>query len=157
LNDEVQLGSGLYGALIVLEPGAQFDPANDHIFVVSRGGADEVTAPRLLNGRADDPPTLYWQRGQRNRLRLIDITANNPALFSLKGPGGLTQWRAVAKDGADLPANQAVMQDSQQILFSGETYDFEYESRESGSLRLEVGSNPTAARRWKIVQRIEVR
>jgi len=157
LNDEVQLGSGLYGALIVLEPGAKFDTASDHVFIVSRGGADELKAPRLLNGGSNDPPTLYWHRGQRHRLRLIDITANNPALFSLKGPSDLIQWRAIAKDGADLPASQAVMQDSQQSLWSGETYDFEYEPQEPGSLRLEVGSSPTAARPWKIVQRIEVR
>jgi len=85
------------------------------------------------------------------------FTANNPALFSLKGPIGLIQWRAIAKDGADLRASQAVMQDSQQSLWSGETYDFEYEPQEPGSLQLEVGSNPTAARPWKIVQRIEVR
>jgi FtsP/CotA-like multicopper oxidase with cupredoxin domain len=157
LNDEAQLGEGLYGPLIVLEPRAQFNTANDHIFIVSRGGADDVKAPRLLNGSADDPPTLYWQKGQRHRLRLIDITANNPALFSLKGSGGLIQWRAVAKDGADLPAHQAVMQESQQQLWSGETYDFEYEPQETGSLQLEVGSRATAARPWRIVQRIEVR
>ena len=157
MNDEVQLGQGLYGPLIVLEPGVQFDAASDHTFIVSRGGADDVTAPRLLNGSTDDPPTLYWHLGQRHRLRLVDITANNPALFSLKGSGGLIQWRAVAKDGADLPANQAVLQDSQQLLWTGETYDFEYEPQEIGSLRLEVGSSPTAARPWKIVQRIEVR
>ena len=156
LNDEVQLGRGLYGALIVVEPGAQFDALTDYIFIVSRGGADEIAAPRLLNGRADDPPTFQWHRGQRYRLRLIDITANNPALFALKGSGGLARWRAVAKDGADLPANQAVMQDSQQLLWSGETYDFEYEPQDPGSLQLEVGSSVTAARPWKIVQRIEV-
>jgi len=103
LNDEVQLGSGLYGPLIVLEPGAQFDTENDHIFIFSRGGADDMKAPRLLNGSAHDPPTLYWHKGQSNRLRLIDITPNNPALFSLMGPAGLMRWRAVAKDGADLP------------------------------------------------------
>jgi FtsP/CotA-like multicopper oxidase with cupredoxin domain len=157
LNDEVQLGGGLYGALIVLDPGVQFDWAHDHIFIVSRGGADELKSPRLLNGSAADPPTLYWQKGQRNRLRLIDITANNPALFSLEGSSGVIQWRPVAKDGADLPTNQAVMQDSRQLLFEGETYDFEFEPREPESLRLEVGSSPTATTHWKIVQRIEVR
>jgi FtsP/CotA-like multicopper oxidase with cupredoxin domain len=157
LNDEVQLGGGLYGALIVVDPGFKFDRANDHIFIVSRGGADELKSPRLLNGSADDPPTLYWQKGQRNRLRLIDITANNPALFSLEGSRGLIQWRAVAKDGADLPANPAVMQDSQQLLFEGETYDFEFEPHEAESLKLVVKNSPTASNHWKIVQRIEVR
>lgn len=156
LNDEVQLNRGLYGPLIVLEPGAQFDTANDHIFVISRGDTDEIKAPHLLNGSAE-PPTLYWRRGQNHRLRLIDITANNPAAVSLVGSTGLMHWRAVAKDGADLPAVQAVMQDSRQLLFSGETYDFDYQSQESASLRLEVGSGPNATNPWKIVQRIEVR
>ncbi len=157
MNDEVQLCEGLYGALVVVEPGAKFDAANDNIFIVSRGGTDEITAARLLNGRADGLPALSWHHGQRYRLRLIDITANNPAAFSLMGSGGLVKWRAVAKDGADLPASQAVMQESRQFLFSGETYDFEFEPQERGSLQLEVGANRSAARQWKIVQRIEVR
>jgi FtsP/CotA-like multicopper oxidase with cupredoxin domain len=156
MNDEVQLGNGLYGPLIVVEPGAKFDGASDHVFIFSRGGPDEIKSPRLLNG-SSDPAMLHWHTGRRNRLRLIDITANNPAVVSLMGPGGLVRWRAVAKDGADLPATQAVMQESQQVLFSGETYDFEYEPREPESLRLEVANGPNAATHWKIVQRIEVR
>jgi len=156
MNDEVQLNRGLYGALIVLEPGAQFDAANDHIFVISRGDVDEATAPHLLNGSAD-PPMLYWRKGQHNRLRLIDIAANNPATVSLVGATGLMRWRAVAKDGADLPAVQALMQDARKLMYSGETYDFDYQSEESASLRLEVGSGPNATIPWKVVQRIEVR
>jgi FtsP/CotA-like multicopper oxidase with cupredoxin domain len=155
MNDEAQMFGGLYGPLIVLEPGARFDASTDRIFIVSRGGADELTSARLLNGDAQ-PPTLRWRKGQRNRLRLINITPNNPALVSLMGAAGLVQWRAVAKDGADLPGAQAVMKSSQQVMWTGETYDFEFEPGEPGGLRLQIENIPTAAIPWKIVQPIEV-
>jgi FtsP/CotA-like multicopper oxidase with cupredoxin domain len=155
MNDEVQLAGGLNGPLIVLDPGARFDPDTDQILLLSRGGPDEVNSPRLLNG-SPDPPTLHWRKGQRYRLRLIDINPNNPGVFSLLGPPGLLQWRAVAKDGADLPTAQALIKDSMQPVFAGETYDFEFQAQESGSLRLEIANVPAAVTLWKIVQRIEV-
>jgi manganese oxidase len=155
MNDEVQLLGGLSGPLVVLEPGQRFDATTDHVFMLSRGGGDEITAARLLNGSAEPSP-LYVHKGERQRLRFIDITPNNPGIISLLGPEGLVKWRAVAKDGADLPSAQAVMQDSRQVLWAGETYDFEYEAEESGSLRLEVENTPTANAHWKIMQPIEV-
>jgi len=156
MNDEVQLFAGLYGPLIVLEPGARFDASTDHIFVLSRGGGNEITAVRLLNGSAEPSP-LYIRKGQRHRLRFIGISPNNPAVVSLIGPAGLAKWRAVAKDGADLPTAQAVVLDSQQLVWTGETYDFEHDAQEPGSLRIEVESAPAANTRWKIVQPIEIR
>jgi FtsP/CotA-like multicopper oxidase with cupredoxin domain len=155
MNDEVQLLGGLSGPLIVLEPGQRFDAATDHVFLLSRGGGDEFTAARLLNGSAQPSP-LQMRKGQRQRLRFIDITPNNPGVVSLLGPEGLVKWRAVAKDGADLPAVQAVMQEARQVMWTGEAYDFEYEAPEPGSLRLEVENTPAANSRWKIVQPIEV-
>jgi FtsP/CotA-like multicopper oxidase with cupredoxin domain len=155
MNDEVQLFGGLYGPLIVLEPGMRLDASTDHILIFSREDGNELTAERLLNGRAN-PPTLPWRKGQPNRLRLIDISPNNPALFSLIGPTGFVKWRAVAKDGADLPSAQAVVQEARQVVWTGETYDFEYDAREAGSLRLEVENTSTANARWKIVQPIVV-
>jgi FtsP/CotA-like multicopper oxidase with cupredoxin domain len=155
MNDEVQLFGGLYGALIVLEPGARFDASTDKIFILSREGGNELTASRLVNGNAN-PPALKWPKGQHNRLRLINITPNNPALVSLKGSAGLVQWRVVAKDGANLPTAQAMMQSAQLWLWNGETYDFEYEPQEAGNLRLEFENNPSAALTWKVVQPIEV-
>jgi hypothetical protein len=47
-------------------------------------------------------------------------------------------WRAVAKDGADLPPAQAIEQAARQIIAVGETYDFEFEPKTKGDLRLEV-------------------
>jgi FtsP/CotA-like multicopper oxidase with cupredoxin domain len=66
---------------------------------------------------------------------------------------GPLQWRAMAKDGADLPHSQAMIKDAQQDLSSGEIYDFEYTPREPGRLRLEVVNSGLNS---KIVQAIEV-
>jgi FtsP/CotA-like multicopper oxidase with cupredoxin domain len=156
MDDERQLFGGLYGPLIVLEPGAQFDAATDKIFVLSRDGIDELTAGRMVNGNAA-PSALRWRKGQRNRLRLINIMPNNPALVSLTGPTGVVQqWRALAKDGADLPIAQAVAQASRQEVWTGETYDFEYEPQDAGRLTLQIENLPIAALSWKISQPIEI-
>jgi len=155
MNDEVQLFGGLYGPLIVLDPGARWDASTDHIFIFSREGGTELSAERLLNGSAEPPPVV-WRKGQAHRLRLMNISPNNPAVISLLGPTGLLQWRAVAKDGADLPSGQAVMQGARQLIWNGETYDFEYATQQPGSLRLEVENGPAAPVRWKIVQPIKI-
>jgi hypothetical protein len=47
-------------------------------------------------------------------------------------------WRAVAKDGADLPPSQAKARPASQPISVGETYDFEYEPAAPVHLRLEV-------------------
>jgi FtsP/CotA-like multicopper oxidase with cupredoxin domain len=154
LDDEVQLFGGLCGPLIVIEPRTRFDVLTDHIFIVSRQGENETTAARVLNGDAD-PPTLHWPKG-RHRLRFIDINPNNPAVISLMGPAGPLKWRAIAKDGADLPETQATTQEARQLMYPGETYDFEYETPQATDLYVELENSPVANLHWKIVQRIEV-
>jgi hypothetical protein len=42
------------------------------------------------------------------------------------------------------------------VVWTGETYDFEYDAQETGGLRLEVENTPTANARWKIVEPIVV-
>jgi FtsP/CotA-like multicopper oxidase with cupredoxin domain len=152
LNDEAQISGGLYGPLIVVKSVKKFDATKDFTFIVSRGGRKGLEGPIFLNG-ASELPTLHWRAGQAYRLRLIDITNSNDGDFSLLGPGGLLQWRAIAKDGADLPPSQAVVKDAQQELAPGEIYDFEYTPRGPDSLRLEVANRGLAA---KVVQRIDV-
>jgi FtsP/CotA-like multicopper oxidase with cupredoxin domain len=152
LNDEAQISGGLYGPLIVVDSVKKFDATKDFTFVVSRGGRKGLEGPLFLNG-ASELPTLHWRAGQAYRLRLIDITNSNDGDFSLLGPDGLLQWRAIAKDGADLPPSQAVVKDAQQELAPGEIYDFEYTPRGPGRLRLEVVN---AGLHSKVVQPIEV-
>ena len=47
-------------------------------------------------------------------------------------------WRAIAKDGMDLPAERATMGPALQQMGNGETYDFEFIPREPGELRVMV-------------------
>lgn len=152
LHDLVQLSGGLYGPLIVIEPGAKFDPAHDHIVVLSRGGPGPSEGPVLFNGSLT-PPVLHWRTGRRYRLRFINIAAFDGIRVALLGPEKQLQWRAVAKDGADLPPAQAVMEEAKGLTLSGETYDFEYRPTEAGKLQLEVSHR----RVNKVVQQIEVR
>ena len=152
LNDEVQLPAGLYGPLIVLEPGTPFDPSHDCVVMLSRGGPGPIEGPMLLNG-STAPPTLHWEIGQRYRLRLINIVAFDGGTFSLRGTEGQVQWRAIAKDGADLPPEQAVMQESRLLILPGEIYDFEYQPTVAGSLQLEVSNGIL---KTKVTQQIQV-
>jgi manganese oxidase len=152
LHDEEQLPGGLYGPLIVVESGTKFDPSHDHIAILSRGGPGPIEGPLLLNGSVE-PPTLHWRIGQRYRVRLISIAAFDGGSFSLLGAEGELQWRAIAKDGADLPPAQAVMQAARQLELPGEIYDFEYQPTRAGILHLEVSIGML---KMKVTQRIEV-
>jgi FtsP/CotA-like multicopper oxidase with cupredoxin domain len=134
----LQLTGGLYGPLIVLQPEQTFDPETDIPVVISLGGAFDLKSPILLNGSAQPEP-LRLKAGQKYRLRFINITANgNGFQVSLLDDSSPARWRAVAKDGEDLPPAQASKQDARLVIAVGETYDFEFEPTIKGDLRLEV-------------------
>jgi manganese oxidase len=153
LHDQAQLSGGLYGPLIVVERGAKFDPEHDHVVVLSRGGPGPSEGPVLLNGGLK-PPTLHWQTGHRYRLRFINIAAFDGIGVALLAAEKQFQWRAIARDGADLPPEQALMQEARLSTLPGETCDFEYQPTEAGTLQLEVFNNRL---KMKVVQQIEVR
>lgn len=50
------------------------------------------------------------------------------------------KWRAIAKDGADLPIEQATVQDAVKNISVGETYDFDFTPREPGDYELKFCS-----------------
>jgi FtsP/CotA-like multicopper oxidase with cupredoxin domain len=139
-HDVAQLAGGLYGALIVLEPGQKYDFQRDHVFIIGLDGA--VVAgrrePFALNGRSA-PEAVAVQKGVPHRFRLINITPNNVGLtfFLLQGPEPV-EWRAIAKDGADLPPSQATTRRAVQLVSVGETYDFEWTPSRAGNAWLEV-------------------
>lgn len=134
-HDEAQLSGGLYGALIVLEPGERYDPAVDHIFIAAYDGPEIPgrREPIVLNGRsvpvpapAPGPVATAVRANAPNRLRLINITPANVALtFVLTDGFAPVQWTPVAKDGADLPLSQRRPVTARQLVSVGETYDFE--------------------------------
>jgi FtsP/CotA-like multicopper oxidase with cupredoxin domain len=138
-HDAEQLVKGLYGPLIVLPPGQTFDPETDKIVLISIDGPKPTGDPFLVNGTtAPGPMTL--RASVRYRFRLINLTADNPGMrvSLLDGNGGVS-WRAIAKDGADLPDAQRRTIAAKDLRVSvGETYDFEFTPRQAGQLKLDV-------------------
>jgi manganese oxidase len=139
-HDERQLASGMSGPLIVLEPGQHYDPDVERmVFVSVAPPSEKASDPILINGSLTPAP-LRMKAGNTYRMRLINITADN-GNFDVTLSSGETPvtWRAVAKDGADLPIAQAVSSLAmRQSLTTGETRDFEFRPEKAGNLKLEV-------------------
>jgi FtsP/CotA-like multicopper oxidase with cupredoxin domain len=153
INDVEQITSGLYGAIVVLEPGQRFDPRTDHVFVVGWDGPRRVPPRLIVNGDSASPP-LELAFSAPHRLRFINIGAGGRVIFALRQDSTLLKWRRLAKDGADLPAGAAVVAPAIQRLGVGEMFDAEFTPAEKGEYVLTVGSplSPRTYRR-KIVVR----
>jgi len=137
-HDDHQLMGGLYGPLIVLDPGEKFDPETNKIFILGRAGPDGSRDPLLLNGLAQPRP-LTLKAGTRYRFRFVNIATNDSdASIALLDGGQMAEWRAIAKDGWTLPGSQATIRSARQAITVGETYDFEFVSQHRGKLMLEV-------------------
>ena len=141
-HKDAQLAGGLYGPLIVLEPGERYDPETDHVVVIGLNGVLKENESKLfvLNGTATPDP-IVMRAGVPNRLRLINISANGVALWVFLVEGAQfvqTMWKPLAKDGATLPAEQTALRPARQLLSVGETYDFEIQPARSQQLWLEV-------------------
>jgi manganese oxidase len=147
-HDEAQLSGGLYGALIVLEPGERHDPATDHVFIAAYEGPAVAgrREPIVINGRnasvpavAPGPMPTVLRANAPNRLRLINITPASFALtFVLTDGFTPVQWTPLAKDGADLPQSQRRGREARQLVTVGETYDFEIQPSLDKPLWLEL-------------------
>ena len=138
--DEVrQQQAGLSGPLLVVDDPSALDPAHDLVLLLStpRREADS-RAKTLLNGSLTPAP-LELRQGERYRIRLINIHTNRPSMvLRLVRDSTPVTWRAIAKDGMDLPAERAVVGPAVQQSGNGETYDFEFTPREPGDLRVMV-------------------
>jgi len=149
-DETQQLASGLYGPLVVLAPGAARDTATDLVFLVGRGGPG-LQAPPFLNGSTTAAP-LDWEIGTTYRLRFINITPSDRERVVLMADSTVQEWRAFAKDGADLPREQARVQPADLFLGAGETYDFEFTPTAARDLSLAV----TVLSRGKAIGTIQV-
>jgi FtsP/CotA-like multicopper oxidase with cupredoxin domain len=139
-HDDAQLAGGLYGALLVLEPGERYDPSTDHIVIIGLAGVltPGEREPLVLNGRATPAP-IRVRAGVPNRLRFINITANNSLLTAfLIDRSEVATWKPVAKDGARLPPEQSDVRPARQLISVGETYDFEITPPRPQNLWLEI-------------------
>ena len=138
MKDLSQLSSGLYGPIIVLPPGETFHPETERIFIIPRNGMRR-DGELLLNG-ATKPQPQQWHVGLQYRLRFINISANNTVNVTLTQDGTPVSWSSLAKDGADLPAAQALTGPASFSISPGETYDFQVrpERNEDMELTLEL-------------------
>jgi manganese oxidase len=138
LHDRRQLTSGLYGAMLVLEPGEAFNEGTDHVFVMGRNGPQSGAAA-VLNGQTG--PQVVWKAGARHRVRLVNITPDDIFSVTLQTGDGPVMWRPLTKDGAPLPPDRCQPAPAKQLIGVGETYDFEYQTPPGRqSLWLEVRS-----------------
>ncbi len=134
-----QLTNGLYGPLLVMPPGKEFDVATDLNFLFSFGTFEPFGNMMLINGNPQ-PLVLPLKTGVKYRFRLTNITPNAANLrVALKQLSGApVKWRILAKDGADLPATAAITKTADQFITVGETYDFEYQADQPQELALEI-------------------
>jgi hypothetical protein len=134
------LASGMYGALVVLEPGATWDPARDHLLIFSQWGVITPAwdAPIVLNAKRE-PAFGPLKEGIAHRLRIINIAAGDMVELDMLQGDSVISARKLAKDGMDLAPNQAVTVPARFELGEGETMDVEIRPR-PGDLKISVRS-----------------
>jgi FtsP/CotA-like multicopper oxidase with cupredoxin domain len=134
-HDPSQLTNGVYGPLIVLPKGQQFDASSDLTFVFGIGDFGALRELALINGTPQSK-TLQLQTGRTYRFRLINISTNNQGMqVSLRDANGPVEWLNIAKDGIDLPPHR---NKAQLTITVGETYDVEFSTTIPQDLLLDL-------------------
>ena len=138
--DEVrQQQAGLSGALLVVDDPAAYDPERDLVLLVSVPRTDAEAAKLVLLNGSSTPAMREMRVGEHHRLRFINIHTFRPAMrMRLLRDSTLLEWRAVAKDGMELPGDQAITSPSEVQMGNGETYDFDFAPSTPGDLHLDV-------------------
>jgi FtsP/CotA-like multicopper oxidase with cupredoxin domain len=160
LHDYRQLSSGLYGPLVVIDPGDTFDPVTDHVVVLGRSGLTSeepslLTDPASVVINGEHSPRFVWRAGTRHRIRLVNITPDDIFSVRLQMADVPAMWTPVAKDGARLPAGESIPAAARQTIAVGETYDFEYDAPDARTtLWLEVR---TTGGKWQAQAQVVVR
>jgi FtsP/CotA-like multicopper oxidase with cupredoxin domain len=139
--DEVrQQQAGLSGAIVVTDGSEAYDADHDIVMLVSTPRRIEDRGVVLLNGTSRPLPRVM-RAGERYRLRFVDIHTYRPSMIArLMRDSTVMTWRAIAKDGRDLPADQATVRPAVQQSGNGETYDFEFVPTAPGDLRFTISA-----------------
>lgn len=155
LNEINQIVSGLFGALIVLEPGQKFDAEHDKVFLVGAAGPihEGENDMGTVNGEREPEP-VDLVAGRTYRFRMININPEWRVQFSIGTDTTIATWRPVAKDGDDLPESQRTIQPAFLLTGPGETADFEFTPTEPGQLWLDIRTRVSG---WNIPVMLRVR
>jgi FtsP/CotA-like multicopper oxidase with cupredoxin domain len=131
-----QVGYGLVGPLIVLEPGERLDPSREIVWIVGGLDVDENGFLRLNGTRWPKPMAV--DSGRTYHIRIINITENNTGDVALLDGETPVEWTPVAKDAAPLPAMYRATVPAKVRTSVGETYDFAWTPTRRGRLTLQV-------------------
>lgn len=145
-NEHAQISSGLYGPILVVEPGEKYDPDGDRLLFFGTAGpiANIAFGPFpniVMNGR-EHPAPLELHAGRAYRFRLFNLADRFRVVVMLTNGKQPLQWKAVAKDGAALPPSQATVRRAEVSFEPGEIYDFEFTPTKAGNLALTFGPPP---------------
>jgi FtsP/CotA-like multicopper oxidase with cupredoxin domain len=123
VDDINQLIGGLYGPLIVLEPGQTWNENTDHVFAI--GQAPDWT---VVNGSPGMAP-LRLKAGVPHRLRFLSMTLDDETDIALARADSVVHWKPIAKDAIPVSAADSKLRPARLHFGPGETYDFEFTPR----------------------------
>jgi FtsP/CotA-like multicopper oxidase with cupredoxin domain len=109
--------------------------ARDRIFLIA--GQADGDYPVTINGQQRPTPATL-RVGVEYRLRFIHITRGGTVDIALTQNGSPVRWRAVAKDGAELPEALRLEGGAEIRNNAGEAFDFLWTPTESGEAILSV-------------------
>ena len=140
-DDRRQISSGMYGAVIVTD--TPRDTTRDHLIIAGGGGPEverKLESPfALVNGR-QNPAPLHLVAGVTHRLRIVSIHPDWRINFTMRNDSTVARWRALAKDGADLPAALRTVRPATVEMGPGQTADYEFSPTKPSVWRVEVRS-----------------
>ncbi len=138
IDETRQQRAGLSGALVVYDPAVGFDPATNIVLLVSTPRKDTEQGTVYLNG-VEKPAARELRVGTSYRFHVINIHTYRPSMrIEARQDSTLINWRAVAKDGAELTQARATIRPASQPLGNGETYDFEYTPQSRGEVSVQI-------------------
>ncbi len=150
LNDLEQLTSGMYGGIVVLEPGQVFNPERDHLFVVGWDGPQDP--PHLLVNGDSAPPPITLRAGVHHRLRFVFIGVVDGETFGLRRDSRVVSWRQVARDGFTIPARRRRSGPASIQGWAGQTFDVDFVPT-TGTYTLSAGDPNKSVWRQTIIAR----
>lgn len=138
INELVQTNSGMYGAIIVTDSAHRFDSRIDKIVIVGGGGPGNIERRSIGMVNGSIRPQLELESGVTYRLHLIQIHPQAVVVFRLGDDSTTATWTPVAKDGADLPAEESRPTSARVVMGAGENGEFLYTPERPGLQRLEM-------------------
>jgi FtsP/CotA-like multicopper oxidase with cupredoxin domain len=135
MDETEQLIGGMYGPLLVLEPGERFDPDIDRVFVIGGAVHDGEYSHVTINGQLQPAPQTF-RAGTPYRLRFINISSDATVELARVENGGAHRWIGLANDGAELPPPLRVDRVASLRFGPGQTYDVNWTPTSPGNATL---------------------